>query len=211
MNMKIKVYKQDGQESGTFELPESVFGCDVNEQLLYAVLKSYRANRRQGTAKTKSRTEVSGGTSKPWRQKGTGRARSGRNTSPVWVRGGKAHGSNPRDYSTTIPKKMRKVALRSALSACAQESRITLVDGVECDRPKTASIAALLNALPIEKGKKLLVIDNGEKNIYLSGRNIRDVEIVSVEDINALNVISNNTIIFSNTDLIAKLEKVAAA
>ena len=118
--MKAKLYQQDGTVKGDVELPQSIFDAEVNEPVLHQVIKLLLANQRQGTSKTKSRSEVSGGGNKPWRQKGTGRARAGSNTSPVWVRGGKAHGPLPRDYYTKIPKKIRRLALTSALSSRAE-------------------------------------------------------------------------------------------
>ena len=153
--MKAKVFSQDGKLTGEMELSDGVFGVDVNEHLMYLVVKSLRANKRQGTSKTKSRDEVSGGGKKPWKQKHTGNARAGSNTSPLWVRGGKAHGPVPRDYYTTIPKALRHSALKSALSCRAKEEKVIVVDKISCDAPKTKVIAGMLSALSLAEKRNL--------------------------------------------------------
>ena len=168
--MKAKLYQQDGQVKGDVELPDAVFATKIKEHLLFQVVKGYRANARQGTSKAKGRSEVSGGGRKPWRQKGTGRARAGSNTSPVWVRGGKAHGPDPRDYSTHIPKPMRNAALASALSSRAKDEKIMVVDRITCDPPKTKVMAQLLGALAVTDRRNLLVVDPKAKNLYLAGK-----------------------------------------
>jgi len=208
--MKAKVYQQDGKVKGEVELPDAVFGAEVNEHLLHEVITLYRANLRQGTAKTKGRSEVSGGGKKPWRQKGTGRARAGSNTSPVWVRGGKAFGPDPRDYYTTIPRKMRKLALTSALSSRAKDEKVIVLDGITCESPKTKIIANLLKALSLNKKRNLLVVESAGSNVYLSGRNVRDLDIKPVSEINALDIISNENIILGNSELIGKIEQAVA-
>ena len=179
--MNAKVFTQDGKEKGTVELPEEIFGVEVNNALMHLIVKSYLANQRQGTAKTKSRTEVSGGGRKPFRQKGTGRARAGSNTSPVWVRGGKAFGAIPRNYGGTIPKKMRRAALCSALSSRAKDEKVMVIDRMTVEEPKTKLVNTILNGLSILNKKNLLIIDEGDRNIFLSGRNIKDVQIKPVK------------------------------
>ena len=206
--MKAKLYQQNGTVKGDVDLPDSVFAAEVNEPLLHQVVKSYLANRRQGTAKTKTRGEVSGGGRKPWRQKGTGRARAGSNTSPVWARGGKAFGPVPRDYYTVIPGKLKKLALVSALSSRAKDERILVIDALDFAEPKTKAVAQMLEALDLAGKKNLLIIDiDGVKNIYLSGRNIRDLDIRPVNEINALDVISSENIIFGGEALIGKVKE----
>jgi len=206
--MKAKLYQQNGTVKGDVDLPDSVFAAEVNEPLLHQVVKSYLANRRQGTAKTKTRGEVSGGGRKPWRQKGTGRARAGSNTSPVWARGGKAFGPVPRDYYTVIPGKLKKLALVSALSSRAKDERILVIDALDFAEPKTKAVAQMLEAMDLAGKKNLLIIDiDGVKNIYLSGRNIRDLDIRPVNEINALDVISSENIIFGGEALIGKVKE----
>jgi large subunit ribosomal protein L4 len=209
--MKAKLYQQNGAVKGDINLPDSVFAAEVNESVLHQVIKSYQANQRQGTAKTKGRSEVSGGGRKPWRQKGTGRARAGSNTSPVWARGGKAFGPVPRDYYTVIPRKLKKLALVSALSSRAADEKVVVVDAIDCAEPKTKAIAAMLEAMNLAGQKNLLIIDNeGVKNLYLSGRNIRDLDIRPVAEINALDIISCENIIFGGEALIGKVEEAVA-
>lgn len=208
--MKAKLYQQNGTVKGEVDLPEAVFGAEVNESLLHQVITQYLANQRQGTAKTKTRAEVSGGGRKPWRQKGTGRARAGSNTSPVWVRGGKAHGPEPRDYYSTIPKKMKKLALTSALSSRAQSENVLVVDSITCETPKTRTIVELLKALSVGGKRNLLIVDADGKNIFLSGRNIRDLEIKPISEINAYDIISNENIIFAEEQLIGKIQEAVA-
>jgi len=206
--MKAKLYQQNGTVKGDVDLPDSVFAAEVNEPLLHQVIKSYLANLRQGTAKTKTRAEVSGGGRKPWRQKGTGRARAGSNASPVWARGGKAFGAVPRDYYTVIPGKLKKLALVSALSSRARDERILVIDALDCAEPRTKIIAQMLEAMDLAGKKNLLIIDiDGVKNIYLSGRNIQDLDIRPVNEINALDVISSENIIFGGEGLIGKVEE----
>jgi large subunit ribosomal protein L4 len=206
--MKAKLYQQNGTAKGDIDLPDSVFAAEVNEGVLHQVIKSYQANLRQGTAKTKGRSEVSGGGRKPWRQKGTGRARAGSNTSPVWARGGKAFGPVPRDYYTVIPRKLKKLALVSALSSRAADEKVVVVDAIDCAEPKTKAIVTMLEGMNIAGQKNLLIIDNeGVKNLYLSGRNIRDLDIRPVAEINALDIISSENIIFGGESLIGKVEE----
>jgi large subunit ribosomal protein L4 len=205
--MKAKLYQQDGKVKGEIELPKSVFAAEIKEHLLHEVLKGYLANQRQGTSKTKGRSEVSGGGRKPWRQKGTGRARAGSNTSPIWVRGGKAHGPDPRDYTTRIPRQMRIQALTGALSSRAKDEKIMVVDAIKCDPPKTKSMAQFLGALSIYGSRNLLVVEASGTGLYRAGRNIKNLDIRPLSEINAYDVLSNENIIFGGEKLIGKLEK----
>lgn len=209
--MKAKLYQQNGTVKGEIELPDAVFAAEVNEPVLHQVIKSYLANQRQGTSKTKGRDEVSGGGKKPWKQKGTGRARAGSNASPLWVRGGKAFGPDPRDYYTVIPRKLKKIALASALSTRAKEEKVVVVDSINCEEPKTKLIVEMLNALTINGKKILLVVDGHDsKNVYLSGRNIKDLEIKPVSEINAYDVIHSESIVFGGEKLIGIVEEAVA-
>lgn len=205
--MKTKVFKQDGTVKGEVELPESVFAGEVNEALLHQVITQYLANQRQGTSKAKGRSEVSGGGRKPWRQKGTGRARAGSNTSPIWVRGGKAFGPEPRKYFSAIPKKMRKLALASALSSRASSENVVVVDSIKCEEPKTKTIVELLKKLSVEGKRNLLIISSQSNNVYLSARNIKDVNIRPVHELTAYDVMSNENIIFGDEQLIVKVQE----
>lgn len=204
--IKAKLYQQDGTLKGEVELPESIFGTEINEPLIHQVVTSYLANFRQGTAKTKSRAEVSGGGKKPWKQKGTGRARAGSNTSPIWVRGGKAHGPEPRDYYSKIPQKMRKVALCSALSSRAKDEKVIVISSITCDKPKTKSISSMLKTLALNEKRNLLIVEPENHNVYLSGRNIKNLKIRPITEINAHDVLSNENIIFGNEQLISKVQ-----
>ncbi len=208
--MNANLYSADGNLNGTVELPASVFGVEVSEALLHTVVNGYLANARQGTAKTKGRSEVSGGGRKPWRQKGTGRARAGSNTTPIWVRGGKAHGSNPRDYRQGITVKMRRKALLSAYSVRAGEENVSILGEVAFAEVKTGKMAGILGNIGIAGEKILMVIPAAERNVYLSSRNIKNVKVKAVEDVNALDVLNSNKILFVTQDLVKQLEEVVA-
>jgi len=205
--MKLKVYTQDGTEKGTIDVSDDLFGGDVNVHLLHQLITRYRANRRQGTAKTKSRHEVSGGGRKPWKQKGTGRARAGSNTSPLWVRGGKAFGPVPRDYGNTIPRSLRRQALRQALSSRMRDQKVMVLDALSCDTPKTKTITALLKALSVAGARNLLLTDGANRTVFLSGRNIRDLHIMPIAMLNAYDVLSNENIIVGGRAMVPKLEQ----
>jgi large subunit ribosomal protein L4 len=206
--MKVKKYTLDGEEKGSYELPPEIFGVEVNESLTHSVVKLHLANQRQGTAKTKGRSEVSGGGRKPFKQKGTGRARAGSNASPLWVRGGKAFGPSPRSYGCTIPKKMRKAALCSAFTDRAKEGKIVIIDEMKIDQPKTKIVNDLLNKLSILHKRNLLLIGEEDKNLYLSGRNIKNVLIKNVKDVNAHDILSCENVIFSTANLIDTVKEV---
>jgi large subunit ribosomal protein L4 len=165
-------YDATGNPQGTVDLPDPLFGGQVHEHLLHESVKRYLANQRQGTSKVKSRNEVTGGGRKPWRQKGSGRARSGSNTSPIWVGGGRAFGPKPRDYRLELPKKQRRTALVSALSLCASEGRVRIVGDPQFDEPKTAKMADLLANLGIEEGRVLMVLGESNENLVKSCRNL---------------------------------------
>ncbi len=209
--MKAKVFSDEGKSVGEFDLPESVFNAEVNEHLLHQVITSYLANQRQGTSKTKGRDEVSGGGKKPWKQKGTGRARAGSNTSPLWVRGGKAFGPEPRDYYSTIPQKMRRLALKSAFSTRAKDDKIIILSKLAYDAPKTQKIVSLLSAMNVNGKKNLLIIDAKENpNVYLSGRNVKCLQVTPVSELTAYDILKNDNIVFGSQELIKKVEEAVA-
>lgn len=206
--MNANLYGADGVAKGFVELPASVFGVEVNTSLLHSVVVGYLANQRQGTAKTKSRAEVSGGGRKPWRQKGTGRARSGSNTSPVWARGGKAHGALPRDYESGVSRKMRRKALACALTLRAEQSAISVVEAFSLVAPKTSVVSTLLENVKLLGKKILLVLPADSRVVYLSSRNIRDLNVKSASDINAYDVMQAKSVVFVTEEVIATIEEV---
>jgi large subunit ribosomal protein L4 len=208
--MKAKLFSHDGKEKGVIDLPDEIFNTEINESLMHFVVKSYLANQRQGTHKTKGRSEVSGGGKKPYRQKGTGRARAGSNTSPIWVRGGKIFGPTPREYGGTVPKKMRHIALRSAYSARAKDDKIIVIDQMTIEQPKTKAVTELFNTMAVLNKKNLLIINDDDRNIFLSGRNIKNVQIKAVKDVNTYDILNNENIIFSSENLIGKVKEVIA-
>lgn len=208
--MNANLYSADGSVKGSVELPASIFGVEPNEALLHTVINGYLANQRQGTAKTKGRSEVSGGGKKPWKQKGTGRARAGSNTSPVWVRGGKAHGTNPRDYRQDITKKMKRKALLCAYSVRASEEKVSVFEGVEIAEPKTSVMADVLAKIGVAGEKTLLIVSGKDQNVYLSSRNLKNVNVVPVEDVCAYDVLNANNVLFVTEELIKKVEEVVS-
>lgn len=205
--MELKVYTQDGKQAGTVELSDAVFGGTINQALVHQVVTMYAANGRQGTSKAKGRSEVSGGGAKPFRQKGTGRARAGSNTSPVWVRGGKAFGPQPRSYRCRIPKTMRVLALRHALSSRAQGERMLVLESLRCEPAKTKTIASVLQSLQLSGARSLLVVDGADETLCRCGRNIPNLSIVPVAFLNAAEVLKSDNVILGNKELVGKLEE----
>ena len=197
----VKVLSIDGAAKADIELPANIFGAEVSNECIYLAVNAILTNSRQGTAKTKSKSEVSGGGTKPWKQKGTGRARAGSNTSPIWVRGGKAHGANPRDYFKKVNKKVKVKAFNSALTLKAQEEKVMVVDSLNLDAPKTKSVVAANGKLNIENQKNLFVVGPNDKNWYNSAKNIVKTKVVRVEDVNTLDVVKFENIIFSEESL----------
>ncbi len=202
----VALYNMEGKETGTIELSDKIFGVEINTPVIHAVVKNYLANQRQGTQSTKTRTEVRGGGIKPWRQKGTGRARQGSIRAPQWTGGGVALGPKPRDYRYAINKKMKRIALKSALSAKAADNEIIVVDGLKAEEIKTAKIAAMLKALNVD-GKALIVTAELDKNVYLSARNIKNVKPTYVSQLNTYEVLKYNKFIVAK-DAVEKMEEV---
>jgi large subunit ribosomal protein L4 len=215
--MKLDVVSTSGAKAGTVDAPDDLFGIEPNTAVLHQVITAQLAHKRSGTHSTKTRAEVKGGGAKPWRQKGTGRARHGSIRSPSWVGGGVAHGPKPRDYSQRTPKKMVRLALQSALSDRAAEGRVKVVDGWGIDAPKTKEAVAALDALGLRpKGERpprvLLVLDRLERSPWLSFRNLgKRVQIVVPEELNAYDVLVNDWIVFSKATLETAAAKFSTA
>jgi large subunit ribosomal protein L4 len=167
------LYDKDGNRKEDFELDRRLFGQKTSLSVMHQYVKAYLANQRQGTAKAKNRREVSGGGAKPWRQKGTGRARAGSNTSPVWVGGGRAFPPVPRDYRTSLPRKMRRQALLSGLSAAASENRVRIIEEVNLEAPKTKIISGLFDKLGVAGSKVLFLTEGKDENLRKSCRNLK--------------------------------------
>ena len=176
--IQARIVGADGSEKGTAALPEALFGQQVHEHLLWLSVKRHLGNQRQGTSKVKHRGEVSGGGRKPFKQKGTGRARQGSNTSPLMPGGGRAFGPDPRDYRTAMPKKQRRAALISALSQKAADQAVTVLESLSFAAPKTSEMAAVLKKLGLYDKRTLLVIDVADENVVKSTRNLRNLNTV---------------------------------
>ena len=202
------LYNMQGAKIGDVELSAALFGAEVNKAVLHETVVNYLANQRQGTQSTKTRTEVSGGGAKPFRQKGTGRARQGSTRAPQWIKGGVALGPKPRDYSYSINKKVKKLAMVSALSAKAAEDCVLVIENLKMEEIKTKAIADMLKAMGVDS-KALIVTNEMEKNVYLSARNIEGVKASYVGMLNVYDVLNHEKFIVAK-DAIAKLEEVYA-
>ena len=188
------------RRDGAFALPGEVFDGTVNEAALYRAVVAHRNNQRQGTHKTKSRSEISGGNQKPWRQKGTGRARQGTTRAPHWRGGGIVFGPTPRDYTTAIPRKLRQLARKSALNARAREQNLLVVERLSFDGPKTRQLLDLLGRMEAEG--KVLVLTNGHNpNVYLSGRNVPHVQVMAYTDASAYDILWSDRVIVEEAAL----------
>jgi large subunit ribosomal protein L4 len=182
--MDAKLYAPDGASKGVTKLPDELFAQPVHEHLLWLSVKRHLGNQRQGTAKVKGRGEVSGGGRKPWRQKGTGRARSGSNTSPLWPGGGRAFGPEPRDYRTELPRKQRRAALAAALSQKAADQAVSVVESLAFEQPHTREVAAVLKAMGLYDKRTLLVLGEADPNVVKSCRNLRNLRTTMAHQIN---------------------------
>ena len=203
----VKVYNIEGKEVGTIELSDAVFGVEVNEHLMHMAVVQQLANKRQGTQKAKTRSEVSGGGRKPWRQKGTGHARQGSTRSPQWTGGGVVFAPTPRDYSFKLNKKEKRAALKSALSSRVEANKFIVVDEMNFGEIKTKNFQTMLNNLSVAKA--LVVIEEGNTNAVLSARNIADVKTAGTNTINVYDILKYNTVIVSKAAL-ATIEEVYA-
>ena len=205
---KIDVYDIKGKKVSDVELADSVFGIEPNESIVHSVLVNYLANQRQGTQSTKTRAEVRGGGRKPWRQKGTGRARQGSIRAPQWIKGGIALGPKPRSYKYTVNKKERRLAIKSILSSKVLEKELTVVDKLELSEVKTKTMVKALSDLKVE-GKTLIILSEKNENVYMSARNIEGVKTILVNNINVFDLLKYNKLILP-LDTVKKLEEVYA-
>ncbi|MCD6229119.1 MAG: 50S ribosomal protein L4 [Candidatus Omnitrophica bacterium] len=198
---EIEVLNQEGEKIGNFTLDEKVFDGKVNITLIHQAVVTYLANRRKGIASTKTKSEVRGGGAKPWRQKGTGRARVGSIRSPLWRGGGIIFGPKPRDYSKKLPKKMKIGALKSALNAKLKDKEIVVVDGINLENYKTKSLLSILKKLKINSERVKLVVPTIEKNLKLASRNLEKVETETADNLNAYTALDCKKIIFTKQAL----------
>lgn len=204
----VALYNMEGAKTGSMEVSDAIFAAEVNKSVLHQVVVNYLANQRQGTQSTKTRTEVRGGGIKPWRQKGTGRARQGSIRAPQWVGGGVALGPKPRSYRFSVNKKVKKLAMKSALSAKYADYDIYVIEDLTVDEIKTSKIAALLKGLEIDK-KALIVTAEADEKVYKSARNIKGVTPTHVGTLNTYDVLNSGAVILSK-DAVAKIEEVLA-
>lgn len=203
---KVAVYNTKGEQVGDLELSDAVFGVEVNEALVHQAVVRYLANQRQGTVSTKTRGEVSGGGRKPWRQKGTGRARQGSIRAPQWVGGGTVFGPKPRDYRQAMPKKARRAALRSALSGKVASGELLVLDELKLEQPKTKQVVEVLEKLSAGDTTALFVTGDLDRNVVLSTRNIPGVGATRASDLNVYDVVAHGRLI-ATRDAIAKIEE----
>ena len=203
----VSVYNIEGKEVGSIELNDAVFGVEVNEHLVHMAVVNQLANNRQGTQSAKTRSEVSGGGRKPWRQKGTGHARQGSTRSPLWTGGGVVFAPKPRDYSFKMNKKEKRIALLSALSSKVAESKIVVLDEFKLDEIKTKKFVEVMNNLKVENA--LVVLEGENKNVVLSGRNIPSVKVTATNEINTYDVLKYTTLVVTKA-AVEKLEEVYA-
>ena len=203
----VSVYNIEGKEVGTIELNDAVFGVEVNEHLVHMAVVNQLANNRQGTQSAKTRSEVSGGGRKPWRQKGTGHARQGSTRAPQWTGGGIVFAPKPRDYSFKMNKKEKRIALLSALSSKVADNKIVVLDAFNLDDVKTKKFAEVMSNLKVDKA--LVVIEGENKNVVLSGRNIPTVKVSATNEINTYDVLKYETLVVTKA-AVEKLEEVYA-
>ena len=203
----VSVYNMEGKEVGTMELNDAVFGVEVNEHLVHLAVVAQLANKRQGTQKAKTRSEVSGGGRKPWRQKGTGHARQGSTRAPQWTGGGVVFAPTPRDYSIRLNKKEKRAALKSALTSRVNENKFVVVDELKFDEVKTKNFKAVTNNLKVSKA--LVVLADNDQNTVLSARNIPEVKTSLVNTINVFDILKYNTVVATKA-AVASIEEVYA-
>ncbi len=205
---KVDVYDIKGKKVSDIELADNVFGIEPNENVVHSVLVNYLANQRQGTQSTKTRAEVSGGGKKPWRQKGTGRARQGSIRAPQWIKGGIALGPKPRSYKYTVNKKEKRLAIKSVLSSKVLEKELTVVDKLELKEIKTKTMVKALTDLKVS-GKTLIILPESNKNVLMSSRNIEGVKTIVANNINVFDLLKYTNLILP-VDTVKKLEEVYA-
>ena len=205
---KIDVIDMKGKKVSDLELADSIFGIEPNEAIVHSVLVNYLANQRQGTQSTKTRAEVRGGGKKPWRQKGTGRARQGSIRAPQWIKGGIALGPKPRSYKYRVNKKERRLAIKSILSSKVLEKELTVVDKLEAKEIKTKNMVKALADMKVE-GKTLIILPEKNQNVYMSARNIEGVKTILLNNINVFDLLKYTNLILP-VDTVKKLEEVYA-
>ena len=203
----VSVYNMEGKEVGSIELNDAVFGVEVNEHLVHMAVVSQLANKRQGTQSAKTRSEVSGGGKKPWRQKGTGHARQGSTRAPQWTGGGTVFAPKPRDYSFKMNRKEKRAALFSALSSKVADNKIVVVDEFKLDEIKTKKFVEVMNNLKVNKA--LVVVEEDNKNVVLSGRNIPTVKVEANNEINTYDVVKYDTLVVTKA-AVEKIQEVYA-
>jgi large subunit ribosomal protein L4 len=203
----VGLFNKEGQKVGDFQLNENVFGVEVNQYAMHQVVVALLANRRQGTQSAKTRAEVRGGGIKPWRQKGTGRARQGSIRAPQWIHGGIVFAPKPRDYRVSVPKTMRRVALKSALTSKVVDNELLVLEDLAFEAPKTKTMIKLLNAL--EAKKTLIVTAESNENVYKSARNIQGVSVIPVNNINVYDILKYDKLVITK-DAVSKIEEVYA-
>ncbi|MBM7623983.1 50S ribosomal protein L4 [Sporohalobacter salinus] len=204
---ELTLFDTEGNQVGEVGLNQDIFDIEINEHVVHEAVTAQLAAKRAGTASTKTRGEVRGGGRKPWRQKGTGRARHGSIRSPIWVGGGTTFGPQPRDYSKDIPKKVKKLAVKSALTAKVRDGELTVVDGFDFDKPKTKQMVKVLEVLDAKDKKVLVITDEKDDDLYKSARNIPDVKVLLGSAVNVYDVLDNEQIIITE-EAIKKVEEV---
>ena len=203
----VSVYNMEGKEVGAIELNDAVFGVEVNEHLVHMAVVAQLANKRQGTQKAKTRSEVSGGGRKPWRQKGTGHARQGSTRAPQWTGGGVVFAPTPRDYTIRLNKKEKRLALKSVLTNCVNENKFIVLDELKFDEIKTKKMQAVLDALNVSKA--LIVLNENDANVVKSARNIANVQTALTNTINVYDILKYNTVVVTK-DAVKTIEEVYA-
>ncbi len=195
------LYSAQGKQGGTRQLPEGTFDGIVNVPVMHQAVKAFLANRRQGTAKTKTRGEVTGGNQKPWKQKGTGRARQGSTRAPNWPGGGTVFGPQPRSYTQIVPKQVRALARKSALNARARENAVVVVEALDFAAPKTKAMTGLLTKLGVADRKVLVLTDGVKPNVYLSARNLGQAHVMPYSDANTYHILWSDVVLIESSAL----------
>ena len=204
---KLPVHDIKGKETGSVQLPDEIFGGKVNEAVLHQAVVMYLANKRQGNASTKTRGEVSGGGRKPWKQKGTGRARAGSSRSPLWIKGGVVFGPHPREYGYALPKRTRIAALRASLNAKFQANQLLCVEDIQLTKAKTKEVASILKTFKL-RGKTLALFDGTKNDVILASRNIPFLSLSCAGDINAYDVMKNKTVLVTKSAIENLLKRI---
>jgi large subunit ribosomal protein L4 len=196
-----KYFDKDGSYKSDLDLPDAFFGVEISKACVYLAINAYRAHQRQGTSNSKTRSEINGSGAKPWKQKGTGRARAGSNSSPIWVRGNKAHGPNPRTYFKKVNKKVRAKALLSALTSKAESGSINVIESLAFESPKTNAFLNIMTKANLEPKNTLYLVASSDQNALVSSRNVPWARVMRVEDVNTYQLIRARNIVFSKAAL----------